>query len=105
MKRSNEDQQDHAVKRSQPTMLHNGNQLPVSPNLSAGSPSPPRKKEVRRLHKRRVAVERLASSSIRLLVLVAELFFTVYTPCYCASKEEFIKLTKSSLHPFFLYLT
>ncbi|KAF9147103.1 serine/threonine protein kinase, CMGC, CDC2/CDK sub [Linnemannia schmuckeri] len=47
MKRSNEDQQDHAVKRSQPTMLHNGNQLPVSPNLSAGSPSPPRKKELK----------------------------------------------------------
>lgn len=73
MKRSNEDQQDHAVKRSQPTMLHNGSQLPVSPNLSAGSPSPPRKKEVRRLHKRRVAVERLASLSIRLLVPVADL--------------------------------
>lgn len=60
MKRSNEDQQDHAVKRSQPTMLHNGSQLPVSPNLSAGSPSPPRKKEVRP-RKRRVDVERLAS--------------------------------------------
>ncbi|KAF9920171.1 serine/threonine protein kinase, CMGC, CDC2/CDK sub [Linnemannia zychae] len=44
MKRSNEDQHDQSVKRSQPSMGH-GNQLPVSPNLSAGSPSPPRKKE------------------------------------------------------------
>lgn len=72
MKRSNEDQQDHAVKRSQPTMLHNGNQLPVSPNLSAGSPSPPRKKEVR-LRKRRVDVERLASLYITPFSPVAEL--------------------------------
>lgn len=83
MKRSNEDQQDHAVKRSQPTMLHNGSQLPVSPNLSAGSPSPPRKKEVRRLYKRRVAVKRPASLSIRPLVLVAELFLLFLLVVLC----------------------
>lgn len=47
MKRSSEDQHDQAAKRSQPLSVHNNSQLPVSPNLSAGSPSPPRKKELK----------------------------------------------------------
>ncbi|KAG0202989.1 serine/threonine protein kinase, CMGC, CDC2/CDK sub [Mortierella sp. GBA30] len=46
MKRASEDQSnDYPTKRPQ-TLTHNSH-LPVSPNLSAGSPSPPRKKELK----------------------------------------------------------
>ncbi|KAI8352665.1 kinase-like domain-containing protein [Mortierella sp. GBAus27b] len=45
MKRQLEDQHDESSKRRQAGSSVPSNHLPVSPNLSAGSPSPPRKKE------------------------------------------------------------
>ncbi|KAF9352379.1 serine/threonine protein kinase, CMGC, CDC2/CDK sub [Mortierella sp. AD094] len=47
MKRTSEDQHDHPSKRPQSLTSMHSNHLPVSPNLSAGSPSPPRKKELK----------------------------------------------------------
>ncbi|KAF9111614.1 serine/threonine protein kinase, CMGC, CDC2/CDK sub [Mortierella sp. AM989] len=47
MKRTSEDQHDHPSKRPQSLTSMHSSHLPVSPNLSAGSPSPPRKKELK----------------------------------------------------------
>ncbi|KAG0263323.1 hypothetical protein BG011_008952 [Mortierella polycephala] len=47
MKRASEEQLDHTAKRPHSLTSTHNSHLPVSPNLSAGSPSPPRKKELK----------------------------------------------------------